>query len=78
MVSEPARGAPGRVIASWREVERWWEPDGGVDLVWCRVEDCRGRQTVLETLTLDKADNTLYCCEQLSQLQDELMVTYLN
>ena len=47
MVSEPARGAPGRVIASWREVERWWEPDGGVDLVWCRVEDCRGRQTVL-------------------------------
>lgn len=40
-------GKDGRVIASWREVDRWWEPGGGVDLVWRRVEDRRGRQTVL-------------------------------
>lgn len=35
-----------RVIASWREVDRWWEPDGGVDVIWRRVESRCGRQEV--------------------------------
>ena len=39
---EGGAGKEGRVIASWREVDRWWEPDGGVDLVWRLLEDARG------------------------------------
>lgn len=27
-----------RVISRWREIDRWWEPDGGVDAVWSMVE----------------------------------------
>lgn len=27
-----------RVISRWREVDRWWEPGGGVDAVWRLVE----------------------------------------
>jgi hypothetical protein len=36
-----------RVIASWREVDRWWEPGGGVDVVWRLVESGRGKQEVM-------------------------------
>lgn len=39
-----------RVIASWREVDRWWEPGGGVDLVWRRIETSCGRQEVMSEL----------------------------
>lgn len=49
----PLRGAAsataqenGKVIASWREVDRWWEPDGGVDRV-CYLRRTRcGREEV--------------------------------
>lgn len=34
------------VLASWREVDRWWETGGGVDVVWRLVEDRGGRQEV--------------------------------
>ncbi|CAN5789400.1 hypothetical protein BH20ACT11_BH20ACT11_13870 [soil metagenome] len=33
-----------RILASWREVDRWWEPDGGVDVIWRLVESGRGKQ----------------------------------
>ena len=36
-----------RVIASWREVDRWWEPDGEVDVIWRRIETRCGRQEVM-------------------------------
>jgi hypothetical protein len=57
--SEPARSysaasSTGRaeveasqVIASWREVDRWWEPGGGVDVVWRLVESGWGKQEVM-------------------------------
>lgn len=57
--SDPVRASPGRcgskladarvsqVLASWREVDRWWEPDGGVDVVWRLVQSERGRQEIL-------------------------------
>jgi hypothetical protein len=32
------------LLASWREVDRWWEPDGGVDAVWRLVETQDGVQ----------------------------------
>ncbi len=35
-----------RVLASWREVDRWWEVDGGIDLVWRLVESGRGTQEI--------------------------------
>jgi hypothetical protein len=38
------------VIASWREVDRWWEPGGGVDVVWRLVESGRpgrGKQEIM-------------------------------
>lgn len=42
--SFPSRESPEaaayKVLASWREVDRWWEPDGGVDVVWRLVELC--------------------------------------
>ena len=34
------------VLASWREVDRWWEEDGGVDVIWRRVQRQCGRQEV--------------------------------
>lgn len=40
----------GRVIASWREVDRWWEPGGGVDVIWRRIETSCGRQEVMSEL----------------------------
>lgn len=33
-----------RLIASWREVDRWWEPEGGVDVIWRLSETRAGRQ----------------------------------
>lgn len=36
----------GTVLASWREVDRWWEEGGGVDVVWRRVETRCGKQEV--------------------------------
>jgi hypothetical protein len=33
-----------RILASWREVDRWWEPDGGVDVIWRLVESGRGKR----------------------------------
>lgn len=33
-----------RVIASWREVDRWWDPGGEVDVIWRRIETRCGRQ----------------------------------
>jgi hypothetical protein len=33
-----------QVLASWREVDRWWEPDCGVDVIWRLVESGRGKQ----------------------------------
>lgn len=38
--------AVSEVLASWREVDRWWEPGGGVDVVWRLVEDHGGRQEI--------------------------------
>ncbi|WP_047865477.1 hypothetical protein [Rubrobacter aplysinae] len=35
-----------RVMSRWREVDRWWEPDGGVDAVWRLVELDRGGECV--------------------------------
>lgn len=37
----------GRVVASWREVDRWWEPGGGVNVIWRRIETWCGRQEVM-------------------------------
>lgn len=39
--------AAGRTLARWREVDRWWEPGGGVDVVWSLVELDRGGERVL-------------------------------
>lgn len=39
-------GSSGRVITSWREVDRWWEPDGGIDAVWRLLECGEGRQEI--------------------------------
>ena len=36
-----------RVLASWREVDRWWEAGGGVDVVWRLHQLESGRQTIL-------------------------------
>lgn len=33
-----------RIIASWREVDRWWQHDGGVDVVWRLAETPAGSQ----------------------------------
>ena len=41
-----AKDPVARVLASWREVDRWWEPGGGVDVVWRLVEDRGGRQEI--------------------------------
>lgn len=38
-------GSVVRVIFRWREVDRWWEPDG-VDAVWRLVELDRGGERV--------------------------------
>lgn len=43
------------VLASWREVDRWWEEDGGVDLIWRRVETRDGRQEVRAETTSQPA-----------------------
>ena len=40
-------GRMGRVLSSWREVDRWWEADGGVDVVWRLLQLESGRQTIL-------------------------------
>ena len=40
-------GRMGRVLSSWREVDRWWEANGGVDVVWRLLRYKSGRQTVL-------------------------------
>lgn len=36
--------AVSKVLAIWREVDRWWEPEGGVDVVWRLVETRTGGQ----------------------------------
>lgn len=43
------------VLASWREVDRWWEEDGGVDVIWRRVETRDGRQEVRAETTSQPA-----------------------
>lgn len=47
--SQGSRGAKdpvARVLASWREVDRWWEPDGGVDRVLYLVRTATGAEKV--------------------------------
>ena len=50
-VDDRRKAVPGssraRVLASWREVDRWWEADGGVDVVWRLIQLESGRQTIL-------------------------------
>lgn len=36
----------GRTLASWREVDLWWEPGGGIDVVWRLFESACGKQYV--------------------------------
>lgn len=35
-----------RVLASWREVDRWWEPAGGVDRVCYLVRTTAGAEEI--------------------------------
>jgi len=47
--SQSSRGAKdpvSRVLASWREVDRWWEPEGEVDRVCYLVRTARGAEEV--------------------------------
>ena len=50
-VDDRRKAVPGssrvRVLSSWREVDRWWEADGGVDVVWRLLQLESGRQTIL-------------------------------
>lgn len=43
-LTDDAAKETARIIASWREVDRWWQHDGGVDVIWRLVETPAGRQ----------------------------------
>lgn len=45
--SEDQLTAEVAVLANWREVDRWWEEGGGVDLIWRRIERRCGRQELM-------------------------------
>ena len=48
----------GRVLASWREVDRWWEPDGGIDAIWRLVELDSGREEVWAEAPVQTPEST--------------------
>ena len=46
VASEAEQRVDGKVLASWREVDRWWEPDGGVDRVCYLLRTAAGGEQV--------------------------------